>query len=159
MTANIDPPSTLVSPWGKDPKSIYSIFRKVDEARMAKLVFECLSGSGLITWDLIHITFPSFQIQPEAPLYRSASFPPATSYLKLSHSTLSSPLLEPHIPHFPRHIVSSKNLRHPTTSLGNELSHFSSLKDVILLSYPFTKLFKTWYWLHFHFYPTNRVYS
>ena len=49
MTANIDPWSTLDSPWGKDPKSIYSILREVDEVRMAQLVFECSSGSGLIT--------------------------------------------------------------------------------------------------------------
>jgi hypothetical protein len=39
----------LFSPWGKDPKSIYSILREVDEVRMAQLVFECSSGSGLIT--------------------------------------------------------------------------------------------------------------
>jgi hypothetical protein len=49
MTVDINPSSTLVSSWGKDPKSIYSIFRDVDQVRMAYLIFECSSGNGLIT--------------------------------------------------------------------------------------------------------------
>jgi hypothetical protein len=106
MTADIDPSSTLVFPWGKGPKSIYSIFRDVGEARMAKLVFECSSGSGLMTWDVIYITFPSFHIQPEAPLHCSASFPPATPYLKLPHLN---------------HIFTSPWTPHPTLSPSHRL--------------------------------------